>query len=144
MYIVLSVEGERDIPPEPKVNVPSRGERTQLGTRSKYLDALDNEREANKDDLKITSAEFRETMEMDGQTDRYKKIQTDRPEVYEELIGARIEKMWEFNELDGNKVNQLCKGTVVKIKKENKVKIKWEEDTLHEGYPKISKETLEK
>ena len=52
--------------------------------------------------------------------------------------------MWEFNELDGNKVNQWCKGTVVAIKKGNKVKIQWEEDTLHEGYPKISQETLAK
>ena len=43
--IVLSVEGERDITYYPKVNLPSRGERTQLGTRSKYLDLLDNERE---------------------------------------------------------------------------------------------------
>ena len=42
--IVLSVESERDIPPEPKVNFPSRGEQTQLGIRSKYLDVLDNER----------------------------------------------------------------------------------------------------
>ena len=86
--IVLSIEGERDIPPEPKVNLPSRGERTQLGTRSKDLDLLDNEREAKKDDFKITSAEIRETMEMDGQTDRYEKIKLDRPEVKEELTGA--------------------------------------------------------
>ena len=83
MYIVLSVEGERDIPPEPKVNFPSRGEWTQLGTRSKYLDVLDNERESKNDDFKITSAELRETMEMDVQMDRYEKIQPDRPEVNE-------------------------------------------------------------
>ena len=40
--IVLSIEEERDICPEPKVNFPFRGERTQLVTRSKYLDLLDN------------------------------------------------------------------------------------------------------
>ena len=56
-------------------------------------------------------------MKMDGQTVRYKKIQTDKPEVNEELIGAQIEQMWEFNELDGNKANQWCMGTVVAIKK---------------------------
>ena len=60
--IFLSVEGRRDIPFDPKVNLPSRGEQTQLGTRSKYLDVLDNEREAKNDDFKITSAELRETM----------------------------------------------------------------------------------
>ena len=65
-----------------------------MGARSKYLDILDNEREAKKDDFKITSADLREKMEMDGQTDRYEKIQPDRPEVNEELIGARIEQMW--------------------------------------------------
>ena len=63
--IVLSIEDERDIPPEPKVNFPSRGELAQLITRSKDLDVLDNEREAKKDDLKITSAELRETMKRD-------------------------------------------------------------------------------
>ena len=34
--IFVSVEGEGDISPEPKVNLPSRGKQTQLGTRSKY------------------------------------------------------------------------------------------------------------
>ena len=81
---------------------------------------------------------------MDGQTDRYNKIQLDMPEVNKELIGTRIEQMWEFNELYGNKVNQWFKGTVVAIKKLNKVKIQWDEDTLNEGYPKISQETLAK
>ena len=46
--IVLFVEGERDVPPDPKVNLPSIGKQTQFGTRSKDLDVLDNEREANK------------------------------------------------------------------------------------------------
>ena len=63
--IVLYVDGKRDIPPEPKVNFPSRGELAQLITRSKDLDVLDNEREAKKNDLKITSAELRETMKRD-------------------------------------------------------------------------------
>ena len=81
---------------------------------------------------------------MYGQTDRYKKIQPDRPEVNEELIGSRIEQMWEFIELDVNKVNQWCNGTVVAINKLNKVQIKWEEYTLHEGHPKMSQETLVK
>ena len=98
----------------------------QLGTRSKYLDVLDNERESKNDDFKITSEELRETMEMDGQTDIYKKIQPDRPEVNEDLIGARIEKIWEFDELGGNKLNQWCKGKVAAIKKLNKVHIQWE------------------
>ena len=50
--------------------------------------------------------------------------------------------MWEFNELDENKVNQWCKGTVLAIKKGNNMHIQWEQDTLHEGHPKISQETL--
>ena len=83
-------------------------------------------------------------MEIDGQTGRYEKIQPDRPEVNEELIGARIEQLLEFNQLDGNKVNQWCKVTVVSIKQVNKVHIQLEEDTLHEVHPKISQETLAK
>ena len=46
--MVLFVEGKRDIPLDTKVNFPSRGKQTKLGTRSKDLDVLDNEREANK------------------------------------------------------------------------------------------------
>ena len=60
--IVLSVEGERDISPETKLNFLSRGERTQFETISKDLDVLDNEREAEKDYFKITPAALRETM----------------------------------------------------------------------------------
>ena len=59
-----------------------------MGTRSKYLDVLDTEREAKKGYFKITSADIRETIEIYGQTDIYEKIQPDRPEVNEELIGA--------------------------------------------------------
>ena len=81
---------------------------------------------------------------MYGQTDRYEKIQLDRPEVNEELIGARIEQLWEFNELDSNKVNQWYKGTVVATKKGNTIHIQWVEDTLHEGHPKIPQEKLAK
>ena len=113
-----------------------------MGTRSKDLDVLENEREENKDYFKITSAELREKMEMDGQTDRYEKIQPDRPEVKKELIGSWIEQLWEFNELYGNKVNQWCKGTFVATKKGNKVQIQREEDNLHEGHPKISQDKL--
>ena len=68
---------------------------------------------------------------MDGKADRYKKIKPDRSEVNQELIGAQIDQMWEFNQLYGNKVNQWCKGKVVAIKKRNKVHIQWEEDTLY-------------
>ena len=41
-------------------------------------------------------------------------------------------------------MNPWCKGAFVATKKGNKVKIQWEEDTLHEGYPKILQETLKK
>ena len=108
-----------------------RGKRTQLWKKSKDLDVLDNEFEAKKDDFKITPEELSKTMEMGGQTDRYEKIQPDKPKVTEELIGAQIKQLWEFNELDGNKVNQWCKGTVVAINKVNKLHIQWEEYTLH-------------
>ena len=59
--IVLSIEDERDIPPDPKVNFPFRGERTKLVTRSTDLDVLDNECESKKYDFKITSEDLRET-----------------------------------------------------------------------------------
>ena len=69
--IDLFVEGDRDVTPDPKLNLTSRGEQTQLGIKSKYLDVLDNEREAKKDDFTITLADLREKMDLDGQTDRY-------------------------------------------------------------------------
>ena len=50
-----------------------------MGTRTKDLDVLDNEREANKDYFKITSVELRQKMEMDEQTNRFEKIQPERP-----------------------------------------------------------------
>ena len=60
---------------------------------------------------------------MYGQTDMYEKIEPNMPEVNEQLIRTWIEQMWELNELDGNKVNQWCKGTVVSINKGNKLHI---------------------
>ena len=84
MFYLL--RARRISPPDPKVNFPPRGKRTQLWKKSKDLDVLDNEFEAKKDDFKITSEELSKTMEMGGQTDRYEKIQPDKPNVNEEII----------------------------------------------------------
>ena len=56
------------------------------------------------------------------------------------FIGAKIEQLWEFTEEDGMVVQQWCQGTVVTVKKNNRVHIEWDELCLCDGDSKITQE----
>ena len=58
----------------------------------------------------------------------------------ENFIGAKIEQLWEYTEKDGTVVPQWCQGTVVAVKKNSRVHIKWDKLCLREGDPEITQE----
>jgi len=132
----------RQIPTKPKVNLPSRGERQQLGTRSLDVDRLDKLCDADKKKIEKEGEQLREMMEEEGKIDRHKKLQGGMPDIDETLINFRIEQLWEFIENDSSAVLQWCKGTIVGVKKDNKVHIKWDKESLRDGDPEITQEKL--
>lgn len=139
---IIPEQSERDIPDIPPVQLPSRGNRRQLGTKSKDLEKLD----AKRKEKEVTFVELahisREDQEMNGETDRYEKLQPMKPPVDEKLIDKRIEQLWEFFEPDGTANNIWCAGVVVAVKKNSKVHIQWEEKYLREGDPAVTQERL--
>ena len=56
------------------------------------------------------------------------------------MIGAKIEQLWEYTEKDGTVVPQWCRGVVLAVKKQNKVRIKWDADCLRDGDPPVTDE----
>jgi hypothetical protein len=113
----------RGIPDKPTMELPSRKQLPQLGTRSTDLQDLDSRYEDEKC-LAIEGAiKMRETLEADGIVDRHEHMQPPRLEVGENMIGLEVEQLWIFEEEDGSKVSQWCQGLVVAVKTRGKVHI---------------------
>ena len=132
----------KNVPNVPLVVLPSRGDRQQLGKRSRGLDALDARDRENEDEFVNKYEDLRDELEDMGNTDRYEKLQPTPPEVDEYLIYYNIEQLWGYKEDDGNKVNQWFRGTVVAIKFGGKVHIKLDDTFLRPGDTRITEEKL--
>ena len=104
--------------------------------------ALEMQYEMQKEKAVEEAVQLREDFEEQGMMDRHKKLQPPRPEVDEKLIDVEMEILFSYDEPDGTKSNMWCRGTVVAVKKNNKVHIKWHDSTLREGDIAITDETL--
>ena len=130
---IIAEEANRKIPATPPVELPSRKKMHQLGTRSKDVVMLDNNRDVEKESFVEGAIELRDELVDEGFIDPHEKMQRDRPEVDENLINQRMEQLWNFNEEDGTVVPTWCQGVVVGVKKRGKVIIKWDAKYLRSG-----------
>jgi len=137
---IIPEQRKRGIPAAPTVNLKSRGDRNQLGTKSLDVVDLENRKEKEIEAIQTGGKKLRDDMETDGVVDSYEKRQGAMPDVDETLIGAKIEQLWEFKEEDGAVVPQWCQGEVVAVKNNNKVHIQWDESCLRKGDPKVTQE----
>lgn len=138
--IVAAVD--RDIPSVPPVNLPSRKKMHQLGTCSKDVELLDNNKDAEKESFVEEANELRDDLVEEGYIDPHEKTQRDRPEVDENLINQRMEQLWNYTEEDGTVVPQWCQGLIVGVKKRQVVIVRWDEECLRPGGPPITQETF--
>lgn len=144
-YLINSIipeQKKRKIPKQPTVNLPSRGDRNQLGTESLDVKILKQKCKKEKQVVIIGGEAMRNRMENDEKVDRYEILQGPKPNVDETLINAKIEMLWEFIEEDGTAVPQWCQGIVVAVRKNDKVHIKWNKNCLREGEHPVSQERL--
>ena len=88
----------------------------------------------------MVERKMRDEMMAGGIVDIYEKGQCPRPEVDDNLIGTKIEQLWEFTEGDGTVVPQWCQGIVVAVEKNNRVHIKWDKKCLCEGDLMVTQE----
>ena len=134
MKIIPAQDDGRVIPETPRVNLPSRKNMQQLGTRTLDVDDLDLRKDEEMEQFERGGRELREEMEDDGLTDRYEKLQDrTRPKVDETMIDVRIEQLWEYTEEDGSVVKQWCSGVVVGVKTQNRVLIQWDKEHIQDG-----------
>jgi hypothetical protein len=124
------------------MNLPSQKDLSQLGQKTADVYALKMRYEMQNEKATEEAVQLREDLEEQGMMDRYKKLQPPRPEVDEKLIDIEMEILFSYDEPDGTKSNMWCQGTVVAVKKNNKVHIKWHDSTLREGDIAITEETL--
>ena len=130
---IIPEQLKRGIPDKPTMELPSRKDTPQLGTKTADIEKLEGCYEAEKA-IAIGAAEkLRDQLETEGMIDRYEKLQPSRPEVDEKLIGLEIEQLWIYEEEDGEKAPQWCQGVVVAIKNRSKVHIQWNENCLRHG-----------
>lgn len=99
---VIPEQKKRNSPTKPKLEMPTRKHTQQIGTRTYYVTNLSDRYEKERKGAEGKAVRMRDDMESNGQTDRYEKMQPKRLEVDENLIGARIEQLWYFNENDGS------------------------------------------
>ena len=107
------------------MELPSRKDTPQLGTKTADVENLEGCYEAEKVSAIEAAEKLREQLETEGMIDTYEKLQPSRPEVDEQLIGLEIEQLWIYEEEDVEKVPQWCQGAVVAIKNRSKVHIQW-------------------
>jgi hypothetical protein len=142
---IIPEQSSRGIPDMPTMDLPSRKETKQLGTRTVDVEELDSRYEAEKGETIAKAVQMRDEQEDKGELDRYEKLQPrTRPEVDESLIGVEMEQLWEYTEPDGSKVLQWCQGIIVGVKTRNRVHIQWNENCLREGGLPITEEVFMK
>lgn len=140
--VILPEEKKRGLPDKPEMNLPSRKYLPQLGEKTADVDVLEMKYEMEKDKAIEEAIQLREDWEGQGLTDRHEKLQPPRPEVDAKLVDKEMEILFAYKEPDGSINMMWCQGTVMAVKKNSKVHIKWDISTLREGDKAITEETL--
>ena len=101
---IIPQQRSRGIPDMPTMDLPSRRDTKQLGTKTVDVEDMDRRYEAEKGETIAKAIKMRDDQEDKGESDRYEKLQPrTRPEVNESLIGVEMEQLWEYTEPDGVK-----------------------------------------
>mgnify|MGYP000846692707 CR=1 FL=1 len=83
------------------MNIPSRGDRNWLDTKSLDGDDLKRIRDDEKQSIRDGGEKIWDEMMNRGLVDPYEKDQGPKPDFDEDLIGSKIEQLWEFTEEEG-------------------------------------------
>ena len=113
---IIPEQFKRGIPDQPTMELPSRKETPQLGTKTADVENLEGRYEAEKVSAIEAAEKLREQLETEGEIDRYEKLQPSRPEVDEQLIGLEIEQLWIYEEEDGEKFHNGVKVWLLQLK----------------------------
>ena len=116
-----------------------------LGTESELAFVYKFGTIENIQEMKTSAATRRDTMEAEGKSDRWAARQQNiMPAVNSELIGFKIEMLFQYDNEDGTTYVNRCNGDIISIlnKKSDYVKVRWNQECLGQGGPDITKQKL--
>ena len=117
---LIPEQTHRGIPTSPTMNMPSRKVTPQLGKTTADEAEFDERYENEKQKAVEEAIKLRDQLEDEGIIDRHERLQPTRPEVNEDLIGAEIEILYSYDELDGSTTKMWCQGEVVAVQTRNR------------------------
>ena len=142
---VIPMTGQQEVPSEPPINFPEPPEMMTLGTESELAFVYKFGTIENIQEMKASAATRRDTMEAEGKSDCWAARQQNiMPKVNSELIGFKIEMLFQYDNEDGTTYVNWCNGVIISILNEKSyyVKVRWNQECLGQGEPKITKEKL--
>jgi hypothetical protein len=116
-----------------------------LGTKSEIVLSVESKNESKLAEFKVNAYAERDKRETDGTGDRWLEMQRSvMPDIDSTLVGFRIEKLFEYSEIDGTTYLDWCHGEVISVNGD-KIKyatIKWDKDCLRPGDRSTTREKL--
>ena len=107
--------------------------------------SMESKNESKVAEFKVKAYAERDKQEADGIGDRWSEMQRSvMPDIDSTLVGFRIEKLFEYSEIDGTTCLDWCHGEVILVNGD-KIKyatIKWDEDCLRPGDCSTTREKL--
>jgi hypothetical protein len=130
---VIPLAETRDVPREPPLSLPSPPEMPSLGTKSEIALSMESKNESKLAEFKVKAYAERDKQESDGIGDVWLEMQRIvMPDIDSTLVGFRIEKLFEYSEIDGITYFDWCHGEVISVNGD-KIKyatIRWDKDCL--------------
>jgi hypothetical protein len=142
---VIPLAETRDVPGEPPLSLPSPPEMPSLGTKSEIALSMESKNESKLAEFKVKAYAERDKREADGIGNRWSEMQRSvMPYIDSTLVGFRIEKLFEYSEIDGTTYLDWCHGEVILVNGD-KIKytmIRWDKDCLRPGDHSTTREKI--
>ena len=145
-FISIVLRIKKAVPSQPPVRLPRRKDNGTIGTNSVDLIALDNNKLAKEERIRLNGMKERDRLELAGYGDQLMEMQEVIPPMNKMRKGKfRIDMCFDYTE-GGESILQWCQGTVTKILKEDKYKvtmeIKWDSKFVEKGQSKTREKVL--
>ena len=145
--IPLASDGQH-APKEPPVNLPRRKNHGNLGDAAADLIALDSNRQAEEENLRLRAMKERDRLESNGFRDQLMEMQEATAPINTIKKGSwQINMCFEYTD-EGESILQWCQGKVTKLFKEEQyyivIEVEWDSKFVRHGERKKTREKLKK
>jgi hypothetical protein len=143
--VVIPLEGEKEVPAEPPIDLPAPPDMPTLGKTAYDANQLSDMHNDRVKAFKEKWRNERDNRMERGEGDKWSKMQRDAPpNVDKTLVGYKIEILFEGHDDEGEPFVNWYHGVVSKLlnKKGRRVEIDWDEECLGDTDVRTSKHRL--